>query len=149
MSQTIQRGSFICFYLQRSSTLLFTDHSAMFILAWNFHASSLCQNSVVCLACVPLLGSLHFATLDLGPSRGVMFSNAEVESHIRRVTAQLTSCLVSLFLPGMHSPVFLSLWSSDLWEGCLRSSFCILRVLVLIAKKEKNEALSLCHVYQP
>ena len=106
-------------------------------VAWNFHASALCQNSVICLACVPLLGSIHFATLDWGPSRGVTFSNAEVESHVRRVAAQLTSCLSSLSLPEMHSPVFLSLWSSDLWEGCIRSSFCILRVPVLVAKKKK------------
>lgn len=91
---------------------------------------------VLCLCTPP--GFYSFChTLDLGPSHREMFSDAEPESHIRRMTVQLIRCLVSLFLPVMHSPVLLSLWSSDLWDGCIRSSFCILRVLVLFAKKKK------------
>lgn len=36
-------------------------------MTWNFYVSPLCLNSVMCPACVPLLGSVPFATLNLGP----------------------------------------------------------------------------------
>ena len=109
-----------------------------FFPCWKVHGMKFSCFTFVSEFCfAPCLSAIPFATIDLGPSHGEMFSDAEAESHIRKVTVQLICCLVSV----MHSPVHLSQWSYE-GEGCFRSSFCLLRVLVPFAKKKKMRLYS-------
>lgn len=107
-------------------------------MVWNFHASPLCLNSVVCLAYISVLGSIPPATLELGPSCGEVFLDVETESHIECLYSLSGAWCLCSFQAHPHSDVLLSPRFSDLWERCIRSSFCILRVHFGTLQKRKK-----------